>query len=304
MSSDCSQINQLSVCQSSDTPISIFPFNEKLEQSDCSVQFILITDPICSTAWSYNGELLKLLLEYGHAINWSVLMGGLLPSWNDFDRGGIKLPADVFGHWQEVGLKNNAPIDGALWNSNPVRSSYPANKAVICGFKQSPIKGLRLLRALSEGVFVFNENISRLEVLTQKVRTSGLDVKQFLHDYKWHASDQLKTELTISESFEVKWLPSVIMCDQAGRYLKLEANLDYECLESMVLSLDSSIEKRPIALSILELLDLLGNLSTKEVCVLTGVSLARAEQQLHTFYEQGLLEKLSFHTGDYWIKKG
>ncbi len=304
MPSDCSQINQLSVCQSSDTLHPIFPFNEKLKQSDCIIQFVLITDPICSTAWSFNGELLKLFLEYGHAINWSVLMGGLLPSWNDFDRGGIKLPSDVFGHWQEVGLKNNVPIDVALWNSNPLRSSFPANKAVICGFKQSPIKGLRLLRALSEGVFVFNENISRLEVLTQKVRTAGLDVKQFLYDYKWYASDQLRVQLSISESLEVKWLPTVLMCDQAGRYLKLEANLDYECLESMVLSLDSSTEKRPIAFSILELLDLLGNLSTKEVCVLTGVSLARAEQQLHAFYEQGLLEKLSFQTGDYWIKKG
>lgn len=304
MPSDCSQINQLSVCQSSDTLHPIFPFNEKLKQSDCIIQFVLITDPICSTAWSFNGELFKLFLEYGHAINWSVLMGGLLPSWNDFDRGGIKLPSDVFGHWQEVGLKNNVPIDGALWNSNPLRSSFPANKAVICGFKQSPIKGLRLLRALSEGVFVFNENISRLEVLTQKVRTAGLDVKQFLYDYKWYASDQLRVQLSISESLEVKWLPTVLMCDQAGRYLKLEANLDYECLESMVLSLDSSTEKRPIAFSILELLDLLGNLSTKEVCVLTGVSLARAEQQLHAFYEQGLLEKLSFQTGDYWIKKG
>lgn len=304
MPSDCSQVNQLSVLQSNDTLHPIFPFNEKLTQSDFTVQFILITDPICSTAWSFNGELFKLFLEYGHAINWSVLMGGLLPSWNDFDRGGIKLPSDVFGHWQEVGLKNNVPIDGALWNSNPLRSSFPANKAVICGFKQSPIKGLRLLRALSEGVFVFNENISRLEVLTQKVRTAGLDVKQFLYDYKWYASDQLRVQLSISESLEVKWLPTVLMCDQAGRYLKLEANLDYECLESMVLSLDSSTEKRPIAFSILELLDLLGNLSTKEVCVLTGVSLARAEQQLHAFYEQGLLEKLSFQTGDYWIKKG
>lgn len=304
MPSDCSQVNQLSVLQSNDTLHPIFPFNEKLTQSDFTVQFILITDPICSTAWSFNGELFKLFLEYGHAINWSVLMGGLLPSWSDFNRGGINLPSDVFGHWQEVGLKNNVPIDGALWNSNPLGSSFPANKAVICGFKQSPIKGLRLMRTLSEGVFVFNENISMLEVLIQKVKTAGLDVKQFLHDYKWHASDQLRVELSISESLDVKWLPTVLMFDQAGRYLKVEANLDYDCLESMVLSLDSSIEKKPIVFSILELLDLLGNLSTKEVCVLTGVSLVRAEQQLNAFYEQGLLEKLSFKTGDYWIKKG
>lgn len=48
-------------------------------------------------------------------------MGGLLEKWGDGPvdpANGISGPADVAGHWQEVGEQARMPIDGTLWYDN------------------------------------------------------------------------------------------------------------------------------------------------------------------------------------------
>ena len=58
-------------------------------------------------------------------------MGGLLEKWHDGPidpANGIYKPADVAGHWREVGEYSRMPIDGTLMIDNPVQSSYPPSR--------------------------------------------------------------------------------------------------------------------------------------------------------------------------------
>ena len=64
-------------------------------------------------------------LEYGDYINIEYHMGGLVPSWEGFNSGGITKPSDVAHHWDEVSKYYEMPIDGDIWLEDPLHSSYP-----------------------------------------------------------------------------------------------------------------------------------------------------------------------------------
>ena len=89
-----------------------------------SVKMIYSTDPICSSCWGIEPQLRKLKLEYGDALEIEYRMGGLLPDWS-YNSGGISKPADVAGHWDEVSMHYDMPIDGDVWLEDPLSSSYP-----------------------------------------------------------------------------------------------------------------------------------------------------------------------------------
>src|SRR5690606_22099041 len=91
-----------------------------------SVDVYYFTDPICSHCWALEPALRRFEHEYGHQFRLRTVMGGLLENWNGFEdaKNGISSPADVAGHWREVGEKSRMPIDGSLWHDDPVTSSF------------------------------------------------------------------------------------------------------------------------------------------------------------------------------------
>jgi hypothetical protein len=53
--------------------------------------------------------LRRLKLEYGEYFDIDYRMGGLLPSWTDYQRGPITQPSDVASHWEEVCMIHGIP---------------------------------------------------------------------------------------------------------------------------------------------------------------------------------------------------
>ena len=92
------------------------------------IKIIYYTDPICSSCWGIEPQLRKLKLEYGNFIEIEYRMGGLLPDWS-YNSGGISKPSDVAHHWDEVSAYYDMPIDGNVWLTDPLSSSYPASIA-------------------------------------------------------------------------------------------------------------------------------------------------------------------------------
>src|SRR5690554_7134621 len=109
------------MCETGETENS--PKNVKGSNSE-KVKLVYFTDPICSSCWGIEPQLRKLKLEYGEHIDIEYRMGGLLPDWN-YNSGGISSPKDVAGHWDEVSVHYDMPIDGDLWLEDPLDSSYP-----------------------------------------------------------------------------------------------------------------------------------------------------------------------------------
>jgi putative protein-disulfide isomerase len=274
------------------------------DNSQNKIQFLLVTDPICSTAWSFEGEIKRLLLEYGHVLDFRVIMGGLLPSWIDFDRGGINKASDVFCHWRDVGDHYSVPLSAEVWRKDPLSSSFPASKAVICAFIQGKELGLKLLRRLREAVFIFDQNISKLDILIEKAESIGLDLAKFLDDYENKASFILEDEINKAKALQVKLMPSVIFTQGGKEQYKLEANLDYECMEAIIHMLRPETYKQDYDKNILSLMNRFNSLSTKEISILAQQSRSRTNQQLNQMKELGLIDVMEFPSGNFWIKKG
>jgi Predicted protein-disulfide isomerase len=71
-----------------------------------SINLYYVTDPICSHCWAIEPVLRRFVEQYGAYFNFHTVMGGLLEKWHDGPidpANGIYKPADVAGHWREVG---------------------------------------------------------------------------------------------------------------------------------------------------------------------------------------------------------
>jgi len=93
------------------------------------LQVLYFTDPVCSTCWIIQPLLRKLHLEYGKYLQIKYCMGGLLPSWDGYNRGTIKKPSDAAKHWEDVCKQHDIPLDGDVWFEDPLPSSYPPSIA-------------------------------------------------------------------------------------------------------------------------------------------------------------------------------
>ena len=110
--------------------------NDELElitftQPKKTITLYYVTDPICSHCWALEPVLRRFIEQYGEYFNFQTVMGGLLEKWHDGPidpANGIYKPADVAGHWREVGVHSRMPIDGSLMIDNPVQSSFPPSR--------------------------------------------------------------------------------------------------------------------------------------------------------------------------------
>src|SRR5690606_36085885 len=138
-------------------------------QPQKTVEVYYVTDPICSHCWAIEPVLRRFKEQYGHYFNFHTVMGGLLKKWGDTPvdpANGIFGPADVAGHWREVGEYFRMPIDGSLMIDNPVQSSYPASRVFkVIQREHGDALAQVYLRRAREALFVFNQNISDKEVL-------------------------------------------------------------------------------------------------------------------------------------------
>src|SRR5699024_5667505 len=129
--------------------------------------------------------------------NFHTVMGGLLEKWGDGPvdpANGINGPADVAGHWREVGEQTRMPIDGTLMHDNPVQSSYPPSRVFKVIQKQDEALANVFLRRAREAVFAFNENISDQSVLVELVNNLGLDGEAVVNEAEQSNGQQLLNE--------------------------------------------------------------------------------------------------------------
>ena len=105
-----------------DDDMEVIDFNQPKK----TIDLYYVTDPICSHCWALEPTFRRFKEQYGHYFNFHTVLGGLLEKWHGGPvdpANGIHGPADVAGHWREVGEYSRMPIDGSLMIDNPVQSS-------------------------------------------------------------------------------------------------------------------------------------------------------------------------------------
>src|SRR5437667_10199286 len=262
------------------------------------IRVIYFTDPICSSCWTVEPQLRKLLVEYGDNIALEYHMGGLLPSWNMFTSGPSSKPADVVHHWAELGARSEMPIDGEVWRADPLSSSYPPCRAYKAAELQGKENASRFLRRIREMVMLENKNIARLEHLEQAAADSGLDPARLVDDYNSRSQQLFQKDLELRAQYGVRGFPAVFFVKCASKIL-VYGSKPYENYEAAIRELAPSAEKKQ-ALAGEDLFDRYATRTTKEYSVITGVSMQEAEHILTALEQKGAIQKRPVKNGVLW----
>ena len=194
-------------------------------QPNKTIDLYYVTDPICSHCWALEPVLRRFTEQYGDHFNFHTVMGGLLEKWHDGPidpANGIYKPADVAGHWREVGEQTRMPIDGSLMIDNPVQSSFPPSRVFKVIQKQSEKIANVYLRRVREALFAFNQNIAEESVLVEIVNDLGFDGEAIVKEAEQQSSQQLLNEdFALAAKLGARGFPSIIMINAENKGVKI-----------------------------------------------------------------------------------
>lgn len=202
-------------------------------QPQKSITLYYVTDPICSHCWAIEPVLRRFIEQYGHYFNVHTVMGGLLEKWHDGPidpANGIYKPADVAGHWREVGEHSRMPIDGSLMIDNPVQSSYPPSRVFkIIQKNHNEAKAFEFLRRAREALFAFNQNISEPSVMIEIVNKLGLDGKAIVNEAEQPIGQQLlNADFSLVRNLGARGFPTIIMINEENKGVKIVGGRPFE----------------------------------------------------------------------------
>ena len=187
-----------------------------------TINLYYVTDPICSHCWAIEPVLRRFKEQYGHYFNFHTVMGGLLEKWHDGPidpANGIYKPADVAGHWREVGEHSRMPIDGSLMIDNPVQSSYPSSRVFkVIQKHHGDEHAYTFLRRAREALFAFNQNISDIVVLIDIVNNLGLNGDVILHEAELPSGqDLLNEDFALARDLGARGFPTLILVNEENK---------------------------------------------------------------------------------------
>ena len=266
------------------------------------VRILYFTDPICSSCWGIEPQLRRLKLEYGDYIDVEYYMGGLLPSWEVYNSGGISKPSDVAHHWDEVSDYYEMPIDGDVWLEDPLPSSYPPSIAFKAAQMQDSHKAYTFLRRVREMVFMEKKNITRWEHLAQAAHDAGLDSTQLKKDFEGPAQVLFQNDLKVSREFKVRGFPTLFFADENGPKLVISGFRPYEQFEETLLKLAPNATKTALDYSWKSIFEYYPTWTTKEIEVLTNMPRTEVETALNQLAEDKKITKKMSKKGPLWVK--
>jgi predicted DsbA family dithiol-disulfide isomerase len=274
-----------------------------LSSSSKPIRIVYFTDPICSSCWGIEPQLRKLKLEYGDYFEIDYHMGGLLPSWDVYNSGGISKPSDVASHWEEAGDYYEMPIDGDVWFEDPFDSSYPPSIAVKAAELQGKEKAVAFMRKLRQMLFLEKRNITKWEYLQQAAREVGLDTFQFKADYEGRANELFQEDLNLGRQLGVRGFPTLFFTDSDNNQALVYGFRPYENYEEAIKKFVPDAQKKAYDHSPLDVFSYFDTLMTKEFAMLTGTDLETAEKMLKGLLDEGKIGNLKSKNGVLWIRK-
>lgn len=114
------------------------------------------------------------------------------------------------------------PIDGSLWHTNPVQSSYPPSRVFKVIQSKQEGKAIEFLRRTREAVFVFNQNVGEDETLIAIVNRMELDGPQIVAEAALDdAQDLLEEDFEMAARLQVRGFPSIVMVNNEHKGVKI-----------------------------------------------------------------------------------
>ena len=201
------------------------------------VEMYYATDPLCSFCWAFEPTLRKFRYQYASYIsNDTTVMGGMIEKWEKFggdSSNGIQSAADVAKHWREIGDFSRMVIDGRVWLDEPIDSSFPSSQAFQIVRRDYPEQAQAFLRKLRETVMVWNQDISKREVLAGILEEMGLDHEKILNDAdSFEGRSLLNGDLGLARALTATGFPTLVLVNEQNQGVKIVGAQPYEALES------------------------------------------------------------------------
>ncbi len=267
------------------------------------VKIVYFTDPICSSCWGIEPQLRRMKMEYGKYIDIEYYMGGLLPSWEGFNGGGITKPSDVYHHWEEVSHYYGMPMIGDVWLKDPLPSSYPPSIAFKAAQMQDKDKSILFLRRLREMVFVEAKNITRPELISEAATWAGLDAKQLEADMKDKAIHAFEKDLLKARQMGVRGFPTVFFEDANGNRLTVYGFRGYEEFEANIKRLAPDAKAESLSPDALGYFKPFNSLTAKELSVFGRTSMEASTAALIELEKAGKTIAIATKNGTLWRLK-
>lgn len=259
------------------------------------------TDPICSTCWLSQPVLRKLKLEYGDYLDFQYVMGGLLPSWENYEKGIIKKPSDAARLWNDVSEQSDMPLNGEIWLEDPCHSSFPPSIAFKAAELQSHDKALAYLRRIQEMVFLEKKNIAKWIHIEEAAEEAGLNACKLLSDMNGKAKELFDNDLEIVQQKGVNRFPTFILSGENKEEFTIKGVQEYKRFEDAILSYIPKAVKKEINLTSAQLFDKFPTMTEKEFCFLSDVSKEKGHNLLNKLFSQGIIYKYKSKNGLLWI---
>lgn len=201
------------------------------------IEMYYATDPLCSFCWAFEPTLRKFRYQYASYIsNDTTVMGGMIEKWEKFggdSSNGIQSAADVAKHWREIGDFSRMVIDGRVWLDEPIDSSFPSSQAFQIVRRDYPEQAQAFLRKLRETVMVWNQDISKREVLAGILEEMGLDHEKILNDAdSFEGRSLLNSDLGLARALTATGFPTLVLVNEQNQGVKVVGAQPYESLES------------------------------------------------------------------------
>ncbi|MGO4960409.1 DsbA family protein [Jeotgalibaca porci] len=201
------------------------------------IEMYYATDPLCSFCWAFEPTLRKFRYQYASYIsNDTTVMGGMIEKWEKFggdSSNGIQSAADVAKHWREIGDFSRMVIDGRVWLDEPIDSSFPSSQAFQIVRRDYPEQAQAFLRKLRETVMVWNQDISKREVLAGILEEMGLDHEKILNDAdSFEGRSLLNSDLGLARALTATGFPTLVLVNEQNQGVKVVGAQPYEALES------------------------------------------------------------------------
>ncbi|ALR32233.1 dithiol-disulfide isomerase [Chryseobacterium sp. IHB B 17019] len=289
------------VCEILDAPNTESSVDQLQDIATDKIHIIYYTDPICSSCWGIEPQLRKFKLEYGNAVEIDYRMGGLLPSWDIYNSGGISKPSDVAHHWEEVSPYYKMPIEGGVWLEDPLNSSYPPSIAFKAAQMQDAKKAINFMRITREMVFLDKLNITKDENLEKAAELAGLDVKQWKEDYESKAQIEFKKDLDLGKQLGVRGFPTLIFTKDNEMLDVLYGFKPYAEFEQRVKKIKPDVKKKAYSSEWDQLFAVYPTLTTQEFAVLSDISFEKAFEKLQNLTNENKITRKKYKNGDLWI---
>ena len=188
-------------------------------------------DPMCSWCWGYRPTAEQLFSELPKGIQRVNILGGLAP--DSETPMPEELRSTIQGHWRRIEKLLGTPFNHDFWTQcNPVRSTYPACRAVIAAARQEREEAM--IEAIQRAYYLRALNPSEYGTLQRLAEELELDPGRFNDDLRSTQTEQdLTREVDFARHSPIRGFPSLAL-DLDGRlapikldYLSAKATLEH-----------------------------------------------------------------------------